>query len=751
MINDPNEIIARLYPVDAGSGGGGGGGTGQNLTILQPNGQSAVYNGSAEVTADARPKTLTIKSPDGSTATYDGSAATTANVKIGKLVLKTPSGDTPEYTGAGMTMIAIGSGTNGAIGAADLGAKAVDFSALDDALRVAARYGEELTGTLYNVQDYGVTGNGTTDDGWAIQACIDQARVNAATTSSTADRDADVTRVTRPVIYFPAGTYNITRTLFYYSSMTFVFAPGAMVRKGVNVVGDPNTRLTTCIFAPYFDPRIGVWSSGDGTFDGGQRFGVRDVKFLGGKISGYNYNGSGVDAQPSAIVFLLTLCKDIDIIGMEIDGNQGGHSFEINSSTHVRIRNCVFKNIIQTGSGNGYENVQIDAATCNATASVLIAEAHTGTAPDGRNHGTWYTYTSGGSYKYRMTGGYYDFTMLPPGDQFTAPSSQTDYALIIAKMGCTTKAQVNAQEGFRQCCHDIEISNCYFRNDNGTSCTVSAIGSHTDFRKPQPTEQAPDPAGENYADPEHDMHTDIKILDNVFYWPMSRADGSNYRGVITFGAANVDPRVKTCTIRGNVFHGTGASSDVAITAYKATGPRKVDPATGAVSEPMTRFSAENATYCPQRDYRIFENTYHNITGWETAGTLPNDEIEKIYYGTESSNAYLTMDAGSLSSCRIWKWRGMIHAHMTVTNVSIAASDKGIKRIAIINQPFRPYAPRVDMKVNAPIAAYITDANGYYPATGYISYGANTSTLTIITGFIGTATQLVIDYFYPVQI
>lgn len=448
----------------------------------------------------------------------------------------------------------------------------------------------------YHVVTYngGAMGDGIADDGWAIQKLIDDAHEN------------DITSV----IYFPAGTYNISRTLFYYSNMTFVFNHDAVVRKmSANMQQGPiASDPPSCIFAPYFDPKVAVYHGLPDSGISGNRYGVENVNFIGGKISGYMYdvheeNGVTVDTTLDSIVLLLCLCRNVNICGMTFDGNLGGHSIEVNSSTNVRVANCVFTGYTAPTSSLYSECLQIDAATCTATASKLLITKGAGAVTPvagGSSYSIWYKYnraTSGQTEPgYRLTGGYFDFTLLPPGDQYNVnqPEINAKY-----DKGESDQGLVQEIHGFHQCCHDVEISGCMFICNDGTNCHGSAIGTHTDFGDSTHT-------GDNYANQEHDKHSDIFVHDNCFYWPGNKGDNSsaNYRGVIAFGSTArgglINSHVMSASVYNNVFHGTGASTDFAITATRGG----------------TRYNKEDTTNFPQSKYRIFGNRYENIVGWD---------------------------------------------------------------------------------------------------------------------------------------
>ena len=461
----------------------------------------------------------------------------------------------------------------------------------------------------FNVRKFGARGDGLTDDGWAIQYTIDRCR--------------DVGGGT---VYFPKGTYNITRTLFYYSNMTFNFAEGAIIRKMTDTVH--NSASPSTFFAPYFETEIAYL---DGTDENGvaygtsgfdsNRYGVENVVFDGGTLSGYSWNGSSVNKDPSSVVLLTCLCKNIKILNMTFDGNSGGHSIEINSSTNVTVRDCTFKNFASNGGnpsenqlgGRYAENLQIDASTCVAVGSRLLIQKDDTAykAPDGRVYEKWYKYTRDNNLKYSSLGGYFEFTLLPIGDQYFEGQRQDCIEDKLAP-DLDNDSQFNYivhNPGFFQCCHNIEVASCYFENNQDNGCFVSAIGCHTGF-------------GDTGQYAEQDKHSGIKIHDNTFVWAsnhydVDRVNDKNWwRGVIAFGARDygvwADCYVYNVSIHGNMFY---RNRDYLMSNDSTSGTEEKVGYAITANRGGNRYTREN-TNLPQTKYKIYGNFYAGINGWE---------------------------------------------------------------------------------------------------------------------------------------
>lgn len=617
-------------------------------------------------------------------------------------------------------------------------------SKLSLGLRTALDNAFATTNSIVSVKMFGAKGDGTVDDGWAIQSAIDMIK-------------DETIHVGRKIVYFPAGIYNITRTILFDSNTTFVFDQQAVIRKiseDYQTSNTPQTKSSTpsALFAPRIEHPYNFIARQDA--DWRSYVAVNNVTFIGGIMDGYAYDGDSSDTVLSNIVFLLCCCDNIKIIGMTFDGNKSGHHIEVNSSSNVIVRDCLFTGYDTSSlSATDYiECVQIDAATPNATASQLIAVKHTDayTAPDGNTYNEWYSYTRDSSLKYRMAGGYFDVSFLPPGDQYNVRQS-----IVEEKMNMTQQ-QILEANVFHRCCHNVEIASCrfyygtssYWDNDPAT-CYVSAIGSHTDNSG----------STSNYGNFTEDKHTGISIHDNIFRWPQNVGRTAN-RGVIAFGFGDKSAFVDSVSIHGNMFYGTGSASDLAITAVTPGGSVASPSGSGG-----TRKSTFDGTWFTPSKYRIYGNYYENITGWDSphesdAGGAVDNTITTICDVNTSTpaaldNVFMTSASGvTIERCQVMKFRNRIQGIVAADNVAMGSN--GRTNVATIKQAYRPYTnltvPLDGQTANTPVTGYFKVAGDavYKPLSGYISAGNSTSSLAICTGTTGTIERLVCYFEYPVK-
>ena len=209
MINDPNEVIARLYPIEVEQA--------QNsaLTITQADGTVKTYDGTApvSVTIDSSEReALTVNMPDGSQVVYDGDEAKTVNI---------PSTMTP---------------TDGSVSYNSLN--------LDMKQRYQELYNNEMNDRIdidnliawasandekfYNVVDFGAKGDGSTDDTLALR------------------RAFEATNPGGGIVFFPPGTYVIggggnKKYVEFYSNTRIIGIPGKSVLIYADALADSGT------------------------------------------------------------------------------------------------------------------------------------------------------------------------------------------------------------------------------------------------------------------------------------------------------------------------------------------------------------------------------------------------------------------------------------------------------------------------------------------------------------------------------
>ena len=135
-------------------------------------------------------------------------------------------------------------------------------------------------------------------------------------------------------IKFKSGTYNLTAPLVVYSGCTVTCEDGVVFQRksaGHMLEVDANSNLTG--------------------FNG-----THDVKWTGG-----TFIASTLPDQ-YANVIVLYHSKNIEFHNMTVDGCQGLHSIECNSSKNVLIDNCTFKNQTPKPDADFREAIQIDFA-----------------------------------------------------------------------------------------------------------------------------------------------------------------------------------------------------------------------------------------------------------------------------------------------------------------------------------------------------------------------------------------------------
>ena len=134
-------------------------------------------------------------------------------------------------------------------------------------------------------------------------------------------------------ITFKAGVYNITKMMICPSNTRVYCEPGVIFKR-------------SCRYQ-----MLEMEASPDVT----EYNGTHDVVWDGGLFA-------ADQREEDANVIVLYHCKNITLKNITIDGCRGYHSIECNSSSDVRIENCVFKNQSIIKGAEYREAIQIDFA-----------------------------------------------------------------------------------------------------------------------------------------------------------------------------------------------------------------------------------------------------------------------------------------------------------------------------------------------------------------------------------------------------
>lgn len=183
---------------------------------------------------------------------------------------------------------------------------------------------------IVNVKNFGATGNGTTDDAQAIQDAIEYSKNNGG------------------IVYFPKGTYLLSTALFNPSISGI--ASALMCYDGQVLLGERNAVLK--IGAPGVTHTIFTYNTDSATgYTGAKNIEFRNLTF------------NGNSSLSNSITHLnITHASNIIVDGCQFTNIREWHGIEINSSTNVKVSNCLFYG---NSTGSYREDIQIDAATGN--------------------------------------------------------------------------------------------------------------------------------------------------------------------------------------------------------------------------------------------------------------------------------------------------------------------------------------------------------------------------------------------------
>lgn len=180
----------------------------------------------------------------------------------------------------------------------------------------------------FDVTSYGATGDGITDDGAAIQDALNSCNENGGGT-----------------VFFPSGTYCISKTVFFYSNQQLLFEDGAVLKRIENQDGY-GCGVFLC---NWFKPEDTINSS----------VACRNVQIIGGTFDG---GGAIPEAAPQNVAMINTChTENITVSGCTFIYNYNAHCIEINSSDGVDIENCTFRDYMGDEANIPYnEMIQID-------------------------------------------------------------------------------------------------------------------------------------------------------------------------------------------------------------------------------------------------------------------------------------------------------------------------------------------------------------------------------------------------------
>lgn len=185
---------------------------------------------------------------------------------------------------------------------------------------------------IFNVADYMATGDGVSDDGAFIQDAFDACNEAGGGT-----------------VYFPARTYNVSKTVFFYSNQNIVFEDGAVIKRIVN----SENPSSTCgvVLCNWFD-----------TADTSAE--TSAISCSNVTISGGIFDGGGIlpEEDPRNVAMVNTChAENVTISNCTFINNYNAHCIEINSSDNVTVDNCKFNDYLGNSDNIRYnEMIQID-------------------------------------------------------------------------------------------------------------------------------------------------------------------------------------------------------------------------------------------------------------------------------------------------------------------------------------------------------------------------------------------------------
>lgn len=200
---------------------------------------------------------------------------------------------------------------------------------------------------VFDVTLFGATGDDGTDDGIAIQNAFDACNKNGGGT-----------------VYFPSGTFCVSKTVFYYSNQKIIFEEGSVLKR---IENEENVSETCGVV-------LCNWFEAEDTNSLTSAVACENVEIIGGI---FDANGSIPATDPHAVCMINTChASNVYINGCTFINNYTSHCIEINSSDNVYIENCVFSDYIGTADTMRYnEMIQIDKAV-NSGFGLYFDDSH---------------------------------------------------------------------------------------------------------------------------------------------------------------------------------------------------------------------------------------------------------------------------------------------------------------------------------------------------------------------------------------
>lgn len=181
-------------------------------------------------------------------------------------------------------------------------------------------------GNVVNVADYGAVPNDDKDDIYALQAAVDAVSNGG-------------------VVYFPAGTYMLSKALVFYSNQTLYFEPGATLKRG--------SADLTYLLANHTDGTEGGYDA------------TENVNIIGCTFDG------NVDINYKITMMNTGHCRNINLLNCTFRNGYQWHYFECNSTDTILIDGCVFEDSFDWNNNSGAEYLQFDAADSGAYGIII--------------------------------------------------------------------------------------------------------------------------------------------------------------------------------------------------------------------------------------------------------------------------------------------------------------------------------------------------------------------------------------------